>query len=302
MMDNQKERIIGWQFRNADSINGGNLTDKCLFRSEQDAIDYARDAFACINNFVFYPVYHQGYREDMTQYTFLGKKERVFHKGEVVYSAACGAWMQVAEDCQTLYDYNLVKVISEDGESTESFPAHKIYRKADNKKCPRCGRPVCVEHNECFDFPYYCPTCTKNQSFAIDIRKNKNSWKAEYLNYYYFNNLAEESMSRYIKQALDLHQVIETRVKYMTWQEAEDDGADFMDQFVTSVTIYGRKGDFEMYVTKVSRNAETGGIRVEGYVEDSCPEWTAYDLYIDNDTSPSIGYFIHEVLEGDEDD
>ena len=100
------------------------------------------------------------------------KKTRIFEQGQMV--AVCtkrGNFQAVVANHKIVEnDDDLVCVHvfynEEDDDSsgieTSAIKACNIYKYAFEKTCPKCGNPLCFEHNGDIDYPYFCPTCDEN--------------------------------------------------------------------------------------------------------------------------------------------
>ena len=92
--------------------------------------------------------------------------KRVFKKGEAIFAwnyleRDLNGFGIVLEDTITEDDSDIVYIqVNGSGENEET--ADRIYKLAENRICCRCGRVVCIEHDEELDYPYYCPDHDEN--------------------------------------------------------------------------------------------------------------------------------------------
>ena len=89
---------------------------------------------------------------------FNKNEEVMVYDGSRYYAAIIEAELEMEEDDDTMP----VFPIGEDGKC--SLPpvyvkAGDVYQKAPGKTCPKCGKPLYIEHNEDIDYPYFCPDC-----------------------------------------------------------------------------------------------------------------------------------------------
>ena len=88
------------------------------------------------------------------------KFERVFNCS---YKTKSHGWAIVKEQT-VLWDAEteVVIILDEDGAEIK-VKGSELYRlTSDGKRCPKCGRLLCEEHNPDIDYKYFCPECDEN--------------------------------------------------------------------------------------------------------------------------------------------
>ena len=155
--DNRK--ILGYQiFQGANEMPGG-LFSFMVFRTEEDAhtyIDFYHLQDCRIVTF---------YDGDIEGPIFI--ELRVFKKGERVFNqdgspngSDLQGWATMCADVLEIYNDQVVLLRLDSGSEIET-ESSCVYKLAEGKRCPKCGGLLCLEHDEDFGAPYYCPGCGK---------------------------------------------------------------------------------------------------------------------------------------------
>lgn len=139
-----------------------------VFRTEQDAKDYMNETG---NKGDIVPIFDG----DIEEPTFIGKKPRIFKQGERVFNCEYSEgdkdlhdWARVCRYTEVEYEDDIVLIQMENGGDNET-DANSLYQIAEGKSCPRCGGPLCIEHHDEIDYPYYCPCCDEN-FYGIEVK------------------------------------------------------------------------------------------------------------------------------------
>lgn len=165
--DTFKRTWVGYQVKTKDDKFIPPYTDKDVFRSIEDAQNVIRSQRNSIfispeekTNLVIVSRWLENEDEEKRDFTFQGFKNRSFEKDEKVWDDENNLWVTVRMDTSVCHEDDLVSVWAED--SGYVAKADDLYQLAEDKTCPRCGNPLCKEHCDDIDYPYYCPDCTEN--------------------------------------------------------------------------------------------------------------------------------------------
>lgn len=165
---------VGYQVKTKDDEFVAPYTDKDVFRTIEDADNLIRSERKNVllsteedDNLVIVSRWLENDDEEKRNFTFHGKKKRLFEKDEKVWDDENNEWVNV-------YQSTYVSRVDEhvalrDGNKRYTNSADCLYQLADNKTCPRCGGPLCKEHRDHIDYPYYCPDCYEN-FYEIETR------------------------------------------------------------------------------------------------------------------------------------
>ena len=153
-------KVLGYQIHDDNGEFPDGLFSFMVFKTRADA-----ESYMLVEDLTGFDI-HEYYEGDIEAPTFIGM--RIFRKGERVFNCEQSLmdsdlrdWAVVCKDTVAMYADQIVLLKMEDGIENET-DSHSIYQIAEGKVCPRCGGPLCVEHDEDVDYPYYCPECDEN--------------------------------------------------------------------------------------------------------------------------------------------
>lgn len=102
-------------------------------------------------------------------------KFRTFKQGERVFNCEYSEndrdlhdWARVCRYTEVEEEDAIVLIQMDDGSENETT-AGSLYQIAEGKSCPRCGGPLCIEHHDEIDYPYFCPWCQEN-FYGIEVQ------------------------------------------------------------------------------------------------------------------------------------
>ena len=160
-------KLIGYQIMDDDCEFPEDLFSFMVFKKEDDAYAYIQ-----AKGLQGFKVLEQ-YEGDVEDPTFIGV--RIFKEGERVFNCESNpresdlrGWATVCQDFVEIYADQVVLIKMNDGSENETESAN-LYKIAEGKFCPRCGSPLCIEHNEEIDYPYFCPDCDEN-FYGIEVQ------------------------------------------------------------------------------------------------------------------------------------
>lgn len=170
-MKEQRE-LIGYQIDFGEDEWPEGLFSFQVFRTKQDVEDY-----------IFFHELSEKYYDriveiqegDIEEPSFLGTRMRKFGKNEEVmvddglhyYAAIVEVDLTMEDDCETMP----VFPVGPDGKCTSpvDVEAGSVYKKAPGMVCPKCGKPLYIEHNDEIDYPFFCPECDEN-FYGIEVQ------------------------------------------------------------------------------------------------------------------------------------
>lgn len=165
--DTFKRTWVGYQVKTKDDEFITPYTDKDVFRNLDDAENFIRSRRNSIflshvdkDDMVVVSRWLENDDEEKRNFVFHGKKNRSFEKNEMVWDEEKNQWATVRTDAIVSRESDLIPIWGDKGGYTAK--AEDIYQVEDGKVCPRCGNPLCIEHHDHIDYPYYCPDCTEN--------------------------------------------------------------------------------------------------------------------------------------------
>ena len=166
-VDEYKRTWVGYQVKTKDDEFITPYTDKDVFRNLDDAENFIRSRSNSIflshvdkDDMVVVSRWLENDDEEKRNFVFHGKKNRSFEKNEMVWDEEKNQWATVRTDAIVSRESDLIPVWGDKGGYTAK--AEDIYQVEDGKVCPRCGNPLCIEHHDHIDYPYYCPDCQEN--------------------------------------------------------------------------------------------------------------------------------------------
>ena len=166
-VDEYKRTWIGYQVKTKDDEFITPYTDKDVFRNLDDAENFIRSRINSIflshvdkDDMVVVSRWLENDDEEKRNFVFHVKKNRSFEKNEMVWDEEKNQWATVRTDAIVSRESDLIPIWGDKGGYTAK--AEDIYQVEDGKVCPRCGNPLCVEHHDHIDYPYYCPDCQEN--------------------------------------------------------------------------------------------------------------------------------------------
>ena len=153
----ESRKVLGYQIHDDNGEFPDGLFSFMVFKTRADA-----ESYMLVEDLTGFDI-HEYYEGDIEDPTFIGM--RIFKKGERVFNCDMDLdfrdWATICKDTVSIYADQLVLLKMEDGGENET-DSHSIYQIAEGKVCPRCGGPLCIEHDEDIDYPYYCPECDEN--------------------------------------------------------------------------------------------------------------------------------------------
>lgn len=156
----EPRKVLGYQIHDDNGEFPDGLFSFMVFKTRSDA-----ESYMLVEDLTGFDI-HEYYEGDIEAPTFIGM--RIFREGERVFNCEPSLadsdlrdWAVICKDTVAMYADQLVLLKMEDGSENET-DSHSIYQIAEGKVCPRCGGPLCVEHDEDVDYPYYCPECDEN--------------------------------------------------------------------------------------------------------------------------------------------
>lgn len=159
--------LIGYQIMDDDCEFPEELFSFMVFKKEDDAYAYIQAKGLQGFNVI------EQYEGDVEDPTFVGI--RIFKEGERVFNCESNPhesdlrdWATVCHDFVEIYADQVVLVKMDDGSENETESGN-LYQIAEDKVCPRCGNPLCIEHNDEIDYPYFCPDCDEN-FYGIEVQ------------------------------------------------------------------------------------------------------------------------------------
>lgn len=168
----EERELIGYQIDFGEEPWPEGLFSFQVFRTKKDVEDYI---FLEELGEKYYDRIVEIYRGDVEEPSFLGTRVREFGKNEVVavhdgpswYQAIIEAELHTEDDDETMP----VFPVGSDGKCLPpvQVEAGCVYKKAPGKTCPKCGKPLYIEHNDEIDYPFFCPECDEN-FYGIEIQ------------------------------------------------------------------------------------------------------------------------------------
>lgn len=163
----EQRGLIGYQIMDDDCEFPEELFSFMVFKKEDDAYAYIQAKGLQGFNVI------EQYEGDVEDPTFIGI--RIFKEGERVFNCESNPhesdlrdWATVCQDVVEIYADQVVLVKMDDGSENETESGN-LYQIAEGKVCPRCGNPLCIEHNDEIDYPYFCPDCDEN-FYGIEVQ------------------------------------------------------------------------------------------------------------------------------------
>ena len=163
----EQRELIGYQIMNDDCEYPEDLFSFMVFKKEDDAYAYIQAKGLQGFNVI------EQYEGDVEDPTFIGI--RIFKEGERVFNCESKPhdsdlrdWATVCQDVVEIYADQVVLVKMDDGSENETESGN-LYQIAEGKFCPRCGNPLCIEHNDEIDYPFFCPECDEN-FYGIEVQ------------------------------------------------------------------------------------------------------------------------------------
>ena len=161
----EERELIGYQIDFGEEPWPEGLFSFQVFRTKKNVEDYI---FLEELDEKYYDRIVEIYRGDVEDPSFLGTRVREFGKNEEVmvydglhyYAAIVETDITIEDDDETMP----VFPIGPDGKCMSPVDVEPdcVYKKALGKTCPKCGKPLYIEHNEEIDYPYFCPDCDEN--------------------------------------------------------------------------------------------------------------------------------------------
>lgn len=165
--DSYRRTWVGYQVKTKDDEFVAPYSDKDVFRTREDVENIIRSgrkiAFLSPetgDNLVIVSRWLENDDEEKRNFKFHGFKNRSFELDEKVWDDGQGVWANVNLETFVCRDNDEVSLRL--GHKLYTSTADSIYQLAENRTCPRCGNPLCVEHRDNIDYPYYCPECEEN--------------------------------------------------------------------------------------------------------------------------------------------
>lgn len=158
---------VGYQVKTKDDEFVAPYTDEDVFRAIEDAEEFIRSLKNSIflsavekENLIVVSRWLENDDEEKRNFTFHGYKKRSFEKDEKVWDDVNNQWTTVR--MKTFVSLEDEQVSLWNGHEGHVAKADSLYQLADGKVCPRCGNPLCTEHRDHIDYPFYCPDCQEN--------------------------------------------------------------------------------------------------------------------------------------------
>jgi len=159
---------VGYQVKTKNDEFLPPYTDKDVFRTIDDAQNIIRSQKKSIiispeedENLVIESRWLENEDEEKRNFLFHGEKKRDFDWNEKVWDDNNSEWVNVHKSSFVCKENDIV-ALRDSKKDYYTAPADSLYQLAGDKTCPRCGGPLCREHHDHIDYPFYCPCCQEN--------------------------------------------------------------------------------------------------------------------------------------------